>query len=76
MASFVILGVPEERTVVDDCASTATVRRGRARRLVTGGANSDCAAREFLFYPAQFWPHKNHLRLIEAFRELWPRSWP
>lgn len=22
----------------------------------------------FLFYPAQFWPHKNHLRLIEAFR--------
>jgi glycosyltransferase involved in cell wall biosynthesis len=23
----------------------------------------------FLFYPAQFWPHKNHLRLLEAFRE-------
>ena len=22
----------------------------------------------FVFYPAQFWPHKNHLRLIEAFR--------
>lgn len=22
----------------------------------------------FFFYPAQFWPHKNHLRLIEAFR--------
>jgi glycosyltransferase involved in cell wall biosynthesis len=22
----------------------------------------------FLFYPAQFWGHKNHLRLIEAFR--------
>ena len=22
----------------------------------------------FLFYPAQFWLHKNHLRLIEAFR--------
>jgi glycosyltransferase involved in cell wall biosynthesis len=25
---------------------------------------------QFLFYPAQFWPHKNHLRLIEAFREV------
>lgn len=25
---------------------------------------------KFLFYPAQFWPHKNHLRLIEAFREV------
>lgn len=24
---------------------------------------------KFLFYPAQFWVHKNHLRLIEAFRE-------
>jgi glycosyltransferase involved in cell wall biosynthesis len=21
---------------------------------------------EYLFYPAQFWPHKNHLRLVEA----------
>lgn len=24
----------------------------------------------FLFYPAQFWPHKNHLRLVEAFRDV------
>lgn len=24
----------------------------------------------FLFYPAQFWPHKNHLRLIEAIGQL------
>jgi glycosyltransferase involved in cell wall biosynthesis len=22
--------------------------------------------RKFLFYPAQFWPHKNHLRLLDA----------
>jgi glycosyltransferase involved in cell wall biosynthesis len=26
--------------------------------------------KKFLFYPAQFWTHKNHLRLIEAFREV------
>jgi len=25
---------------------------------------------KFLFYPAQFWPHKNHLRLVEAFGEI------
>ncbi len=25
--------------------------------------------RRFLFYPAQFWVHKNHFRLLEAFRE-------
>jgi glycosyltransferase involved in cell wall biosynthesis len=24
----------------------------------------------FLFYPAQFWTHKNHLRLLEAFRDV------
>jgi len=24
----------------------------------------------FLFYPAQFWVHKNHLRLLEAFRQV------
>jgi glycosyltransferase involved in cell wall biosynthesis len=24
--------------------------------------------RRFLFYPAQFWPHKNHMRLVEAFQ--------
>ena len=25
---------------------------------------------DYLFYPAQFWAHKNHRRLIEAFREV------
>ncbi len=24
----------------------------------------------YLFYPAQFWPHKNHLRLVEAFARI------
>jgi glycosyltransferase involved in cell wall biosynthesis len=24
----------------------------------------------YIFYPAQFWPHKNHLRLIEAFARI------
>lgn len=25
---------------------------------------------QFIFYPAQFWPHKNHLRLVQAFAEV------
>ena len=25
---------------------------------------------KFLFYPAAFWPHKNHLRMVEAIAEL------
>lgn len=27
-------------------------------------------SKEFLFYPAQFWPHKNHVRVLEAVRYL------
>ena len=27
-------------------------------------------SRMFLFYPAQFWPHKNHIRIFEAIRLL------
>ncbi len=26
--------------------------------------------KKFLFYPAQFWPHKNHINLIKAINEL------
>ncbi len=25
---------------------------------------------EYFFYPAQFWPHKNHVRILEAVRQL------
>ena len=28
-------------------------------------------AEKFLFYPAQFWHHKNHIRLIKALRLIW-----
>lgn len=28
-------------------------------------------SRGFGFYPAQFWPHKNHVRLVEAWGRLW-----
>jgi glycosyltransferase involved in cell wall biosynthesis len=63
-------GVSEQRTVVmtapplqqfvadvpDDWSQAARIRLQLPEK--------------FLFYPAQFWPHKNHLRLIEAFREV------
>ena len=26
--------------------------------------------RDYLFYPAQFWPHKNHRRLVDAFARI------
>jgi glycosyltransferase involved in cell wall biosynthesis len=46
--------VPETVTVED---------RERARRKYR-------LPERFLFYPAQMWPHKNHLRLVEALAEL------
>jgi glycosyltransferase involved in cell wall biosynthesis len=55
----VIAAPPQEQYMVepDQAALDATRRRlGLPDR--------------FLFYPAQFWPHKNHLRLIEAFGEV------
>ncbi len=36
-------------------------------RIVELRANEMRLPRQFIFYPAQFFPHKNHLRLIEAF---------
>lgn len=35
------------------------------------GSKPDIALpEEFFFYPAQFWPHKNHIRIIEALKIL------
>ncbi len=63
-------GVPEERTVV--------IVAPPLRQFLTGETDDRLRAarvrlnlpEKFLFYPAQFWAHKNHLRLIEAFREV------
>jgi glycosyltransferase involved in cell wall biosynthesis len=35
-----------------------------------GGEPSPVGAGEYLFYPAQFWPHKNHVNLLLALRIL------
>lgn len=37
------------------------IRRVRARHGLPSG---------YLFYPAQFWPHKNHMRVVEAVHRL------
>ena len=31
-----------------------------------------CLPEQFIFYPAQFWEHKNHVRLLEAIAKLRP----
>jgi glycosyltransferase involved in cell wall biosynthesis len=62
--------VPEQRTVVMAAPPlrhflvNETDDRFRAARIRLQ------LPEKFLFYPAQFWAHKNHLRLIDAFREV------
>lgn len=34
------------------------------------GVASSLAGRKFVFYPAQFWPHKNHVNLLHALKLL------
>jgi glycosyltransferase involved in cell wall biosynthesis len=64
------MGLDKDRVVVLPMLPAQAVRpdvgeeeRGRVRRRygLSGG---------YLFYPAQFWPHKNHLRLIQALYHL------
>lgn len=64
-----LFDVPEERVVVLPAPpqrhflghqTEAQLQEARIRLGLPGN---------FIFYPAQFWPHKNHLRLIEAFRD-------
>jgi glycosyltransferase involved in cell wall biosynthesis len=63
-------GLGQDRVVVLPMLPAHTVTptvteedRARVReRYALGG--------DYLFYPAQFWPHKNHVRLIEALSHL------
>jgi glycosyltransferase involved in cell wall biosynthesis len=52
----VITAPPLRQAVVDQTAEQLQATRERLQ-----------SPTRFLFYPAQFWVHKNHLRLIEAF---------
>jgi glycosyltransferase involved in cell wall biosynthesis len=54
----VITAPPLPQSLADQSAAQLQATRDRLR-----------LPEKFLFYPAQFWVHKNHLRLIEAFAE-------
>ncbi len=65
-------GIPLEKMttiwIIPSRAAWIGVEEGVRRRLLAGmGLN-----KPFLFYPAHSWPHKNHQRLIEAFKLAGP----
>jgi glycosyltransferase involved in cell wall biosynthesis len=61
-------GVPEERTVVIAAPPLMQFLADETDDRLQAARIRLQLPEKFLFYPAQFWTHKNHLRLIEAFR--------
>jgi glycosyltransferase involved in cell wall biosynthesis len=62
--------LPEERTVVITAPPLRQFFADEAVDRLEATRSRLQLPEQFLFYPAQFWPHKNHLRLIEAFRDV------
>ncbi len=63
-------GVSEERTSVIAAPPLRQFLANEAEDQLQAARVRLRLPEKFLFYPAQFWVHKNHLRLIEAFREV------
>jgi glycosyltransferase involved in cell wall biosynthesis len=55
-----VLPFPPPSSLATDVPASEIVRVRAAHGL----------SEEYLFYPAQFWPHKNHLRIVEALGSL------
>jgi glycosyltransferase involved in cell wall biosynthesis len=63
-------GVPDDRTVVIVAPPLRQFRTNETDEQLQAARVRLQLPEKFLFYPAQFWVHKNHLRLIEAFRDV------
>lgn len=63
------LGIPEERVEVLPFAPSPLLRDPSDMDVKTTRESRQLPT-DFLFYPAQFWPHKNHIRIIEALHRL------
>ncbi len=63
-------GLDANRVVVLPVLPASTVRPGVSEDERQSVRRRYGLSSGYLFYPAQFWPHKNHLRLIEALHHL------
>jgi glycosyltransferase involved in cell wall biosynthesis len=62
--------IPEERIAVIAAPPLRQFFEDQTQSRLLAARNRLRLPERFLFYPAQFWIHKNHLRLIEAFRQV------
>ncbi|SDR81103.1 Glycosyltransferase involved in cell wall bisynthesis [Bradyrhizobium canariense] len=63
-------GMAEERTVVITAPPLRQFMADESSETLQATRRRLQLPDKFLFYPAQFWVHKNHSRLLEAFREV------
>jgi glycosyltransferase involved in cell wall biosynthesis len=67
-------GLPEEKVWVVPGASVLPAYPGPSAEDLEGIRARFSLPADFLLYPAQPWPHKNHLRLIEALAQIRERT--
>lgn len=66
-------GVPSSRIEVVPAPPIASIRDGHLSDAEIAAVKTKLGLPDqYVFYPAQFWPHKNHLRLVEAFARVAP----
>jgi glycosyltransferase involved in cell wall biosynthesis len=72
-------GVDPSRVTVLPHLASAAVRRyaaGESRTTVSAVRSKYALPPEYVFYPAQTWPHKNHVYVLDALAELVRRGGP
>jgi glycosyltransferase involved in cell wall biosynthesis len=64
-------GIPAARLEVVPAPPIASIRSGHLSDAEIAAVKTKLGLPDqYVFYPAQFWPHKNHLRLVEAFARI------
>jgi glycosyltransferase involved in cell wall biosynthesis len=63
-------GIPEEKTTVIAAPPLQQFLAEQSDDRIQEARLRLRLPAKFLFYPAQFWAHKNHLKLIQAFQEV------
>ncbi len=56
----------EKSRIIEKLTQSMIVNKAKAQPIKPKKNNLE----EYLFYPAQFWSHKNHLYIVEAFKEF------
>ena len=65
-----LFNVAEEKIFVTPCPPLEIKINSESKKRVSDILKKHSLPDSYLFYPAQYWPHKNHIKLIEAFNKV------